>query len=554
MRVLNNRYELIEAIGQGGMGQVWRGRDRELARVVGIKTLPGELSRQPEFRERFQREARAVAALAHPGITVLHDYGRDDDSADPVPYLVMEYVDGQPLSTYIRSGPVPVGRAAAIARDIADALAHSHGLGIVHRDIKPSNVMLTTNDTVKILDFGIARMLADTATRLTTTGRIVGTPAYMSPEQAQGHAVDARADQYSLGCVLFELLTGHTPFTGDSVFAVMNQHLGRPAEPPSQRRAEVPAALDAVVLRMLAKDSEQRYASISDVRSALDAFADRQATYSAPRAAAPNAGGVPARPAAPPTVKSTRAASTPHVPTASAMPSAPPPTAPPAAPPRLVPPTSPPPGSSVQAQPAGPPPAWRQPDPVTYPNPMPHGGWPGSRAPGAYPHHQTPPPYAYGRPPRPGRGWAALALVLMVLSSFSALMPWGSVSVDTDSDAASETYKGYEAYLSIGVLSVAVLASLLFVIGIQVRGANRGGVFFSVLAGIGAGISVVHPAYLIWTVSDARDAGVTLEMVNAVSPTAEAGAYLTLLAAIVACVAGSLAARRAPGNHGYYPR
>ncbi|MGR6999993.1 protein kinase domain-containing protein [Yinghuangia aomiensis] len=133
----------------------------------------------------------------------------------------------------------------------------------------------------------------------------------MSPEQAQGHAVDARADQYSLGCVLFELLTGHTPFTGDSVFAVMNQHLGRPADPPSQRRAEVPAALDAVVLRMLAKDPEQRYAAISDVRAALDAFADRQAAYSAPPAAAPNAGGVPARPAAPPTVKSTRAASAP---------------------------------------------------------------------------------------------------------------------------------------------------------------------------------------------------------------------------------------------------
>lgn len=551
MRVLNNRYELIEAIGQGGMGQVWRGRDRELARIVGIKTLPGELSRQPEFRERFQREARAVAALAHPGITVLHDYGRDDDSADPVPYLVMEYVDGQPLSAYIRSGPVPVGRAAAIARDIADALAHSHGLGIVHRDIKPSNVMLTTNGTVKILDFGIARMLADTATRLTTTGRIVGTPAYMSPEQAQGHAVDARADQYSLGCVLFELLTGHTPFTGDSVFAVMNQHLGRPAEPPSQHRAEVPAAVDALVLRMLAKDAEQRFAAISDVRSALDAFADRQAAYSAPPAAAPNAGGAPARPAAPPTVKSTRAASTPHVPTASAMPPAPPPTAPP----RPVPPTSPPPGSSLPAQPAGSPPAWRQPDPVTYPNPMPHGGWPGNGAPGPYPHHQaTPPPNAYGRPPRPGRGWAALALVLMVLSSFSALMPWGSVSVDMESDSASEKYKGYEAYLSIGVVSVAVLASLLFVIGIQVRGANRGGVFFSALAGIGAGIAVVHPAYLIWTVRDARDAGATMEMVNAVSPTAEAGAYVTLIAAIVACVVGSLAARRAAGAPGYYPR
>ncbi|NUS55945.1 MAG: hypothetical protein HOV66_13980, partial [Streptomycetaceae bacterium] len=146
-----------------------------------------------------------------------------------------------------------------------------------------------------------------------------------------------------------------------------------------------------------------------------------------------------------------------------------------------------------------------------------------------------------------------LALVLMVLSSFSALMPWGSVT-PPDSDYSGEKYKGYEAYLSIGVVSVAVLASLLFVIGIQVRGANRGGVFFSVLAGIGAGISVVHPAYLIWTVRDARDAGATMEMVKAVSPTAEAGAYVTLIAAIVACVAGSLAARRAPGTRGYYPR
>ncbi|WP_436777354.1 serine/threonine-protein kinase [Yinghuangia sp. YIM S09857] len=274
MRVLNGRYELLETVGQGGMGQVWRGRDRELARIVGVKTLPGELSRQPEFRERFQREARTVAALAHPGITVLHDFGRDDDPADPVPFLVMEFVEGRSLAALIRSGPVPVAQAVAIARDIADALAHSHRAGIVHRDIKPSNVMLTPTGTVKVLDFGIAHLLADTVPRLTATGRIVGTPAYMSPEQAMGEPVDGRADQYSVGCVLFELLCGRPPFTGDSAFSVLNQHLTRPASAPSRRRGDVPPELDAVVLRLLGKAAHERYPTMDAVSQALATYAD----------------------------------------------------------------------------------------------------------------------------------------------------------------------------------------------------------------------------------------------------------------------------------------
>lgn len=293
MRVLNGRYELLETVGQGGMGQVWRGRDRELARIVGVKTLPGELSRQPEFRERFQREARTVAALAHPGITVLHDFGRDEDPDDPVPFLVMEFVEGRSLAALIRSGPVPVAQAAAIARDIADALAHSHRAGIVHRDIKPSNVMLTPTGVVKVLDFGIAHLLADAVPRLTATGRIVGTPAYMAPEQAMGEPVDERADQYSVGCVLFELLCGRPPFTGDSAFAVLNQHLTRPASAPSRHRGDVPPELDAVVLRLLGKAAHERYPTMDAVSRALDTCADGRSS----RASAGLSTRTPPRPA-----------------------------------------------------------------------------------------------------------------------------------------------------------------------------------------------------------------------------------------------------------------
>ncbi|MFF3257135.1 serine/threonine-protein kinase [Actinacidiphila glaucinigra] len=186
MRVLSGRYELVETVGRGGMGEVWRGVDRELGRAVAVKVLPPELTRHEEFRSRFRREARTVASLT----------------------LVMEFIEGRTLAEVLGDGPLTMERATAIMRDVADALAHSRAQGLVHRDVKPSNVMITDDGQVKILDFGIAKVVADTATRLTATGMTVGTPAYLSPEQIHGTAVDARTDQYSLGCLFYELLTG----------------------------------------------------------------------------------------------------------------------------------------------------------------------------------------------------------------------------------------------------------------------------------------------------------------------------------------------------------
>ncbi|SNT58597.1 serine/threonine-protein kinase [Actinacidiphila glaucinigra] len=269
MRVLSGRYELVETVGRGGMGEVWRGVDRELGRAVAVKVLPPELTRHEEFRSRFRREARTVASLTHRGIAVLHDVGEDTGEDEAVPYLVMEFIDGRTLAEVLGDGPLTMERSTAIMRDVADALAHSHAQGLVHRDVKPSNVMITADGQVKILDFGIAKVVADTATRLTATGMTVGTPAYLSPEQIHGTAVDARTDQYSLGCLFYELLTGRPPFTGDSPFAVMNQHLAKDPVPPSALRPQLPADVDAVVLRALAKQPDQRFLGMGALRDAL---------------------------------------------------------------------------------------------------------------------------------------------------------------------------------------------------------------------------------------------------------------------------------------------
>lgn len=208
MRVLADRYELVEAVGRGGMGEVWRATDRELGRTVAVKVLPPELTRHEEFRVRFRREARTVASLNHRNIAVLHDVGEDTTDDGTTPFLVMEFIEGRTLTAALTDGAFTVVRALAVARDIADALAHSHAQGLIHRDIKPSNVMLTSEGGIKVLDFGIAKVVAETTTRLTATGMTVGTPAYLSPEQLTGRPVDGRSDQYSTGCLLYELLTG----------------------------------------------------------------------------------------------------------------------------------------------------------------------------------------------------------------------------------------------------------------------------------------------------------------------------------------------------------
>ncbi|WP_369386446.1 protein kinase [Streptomyces sp. CG1] len=267
--VLSDRYELVEKLGQGGMGTVHRGVDRQLRRTVAVKLLSSELAHDPQSRARFRREAHAAAALNHPAVATIHDVGEEPYADGPRPYLVMEYVQGATLAETLRDGPLPVAEAINVACAVLDALRHSHERGIVHRDIKPSNIMLTGPDTVKVLDFGIAKAFTEAATRITGSGAAIGTPAYLSPEQISGAEIDHRADLYAMGCLLHELLTGQTPFRGDSPFAVMHQHLYAEPEPVTRFRPQVPPAVESVILRALSKDPAERFADAGQMRAAL---------------------------------------------------------------------------------------------------------------------------------------------------------------------------------------------------------------------------------------------------------------------------------------------
>ncbi|OQR61571.1 hypothetical protein B6E66_23840 [Streptomyces maremycinicus] len=301
MRVLADRYELVEAVGRGGMGEVWRATDRELGRTVAVKVLPPELTQHEEFRVRFRREARTVASLNHRNVAVLHDVGEDTGDDGTTPFLVMEFIEGRTLTAALADGAFTVVRALAVARDIADALAHSHAQGLIHRDIKPSNVMLTSEGGIKVLDFGIAKVVAETSTRLTATGMTVGTPAYLSPEQLTGRPVDGRSDQYSTGCLLYELLTGRPPFLGDSPFAVMHQHISQEPVAPSRLRPQIPGVVDDLVLRTLAKDREERLGSAAELRDTLAETLTALSTPAAPRPrTAVPAPGAPSTPVVPP--------------------------------------------------------------------------------------------------------------------------------------------------------------------------------------------------------------------------------------------------------------
>ncbi|MFF8942314.1 protein kinase [Streptomyces sp. NPDC014864] len=267
--VLSGRYELAEKLGQGGMGTVHRGVDRQLRRTVAVKLLSSELAHDPQSRARFRREAHAAAALNHPAVATIHDVGEEPHPDGPRPYLVMEYVQGATLAEVLREGPLPVADAISTACAVLDALRHSHERGIVHRDIKPSNIMLTGPDTVKVLDFGIAKAFTEAATRITGSGAAIGTPAYLSPEQISGAEVDHRADLYATGCLLHELLTGQPPFRGDSPFAVMHQHLYAEPEPAARFRPQIPPAVEAVILSALRKDPAERFADAGEMRASL---------------------------------------------------------------------------------------------------------------------------------------------------------------------------------------------------------------------------------------------------------------------------------------------
>ncbi|GAA1434532.1 Stk1 family PASTA domain-containing Ser/Thr kinase [Microlunatus lacustris] len=270
--VVGDRYELGEPLGQGGMATVHRALDRRLDRAVAVKQLGLHLAADTTAQARFRREAQASASLNHPAIASVFDTGEGSDPATGVnlPYIVMELVEGSTLRTLLEAGPLPAERALPVVRSVLDALAHSHAMGLVHRDIKPANVMLATDGAVKVMDFGIARAVDESATSLTGTASVIGTAQYLSPEQALGQAVDLRSDLYSVGCLLFELGTGRPPFVGDTSLSIAYQHVRENPVPPSQLQPALGPAFDAVVLRALAKDPDDRYQSAAQMRDDVD--------------------------------------------------------------------------------------------------------------------------------------------------------------------------------------------------------------------------------------------------------------------------------------------
>jgi eukaryotic-like serine/threonine-protein kinase len=267
---VGGRYELGELLGKGGMAEVRRAVDQRLGRSVAVKQLRTDLAVDPTFQARFRREAQSAAGLNHPTIVAVYDTGEEIDplSGVSIPYIVMELVEGQTLRDVLRDGrKILPERALELTQGVLEALSYSHKAGIVHRDIKPANVMLTTNGGVKVMDFGIARAVADTSATMTQTAAVIGTAQYLSPEQARGETVDARSDLYSTGCLLYELLAGRPPFVGDSPVSVAYQHVREAPVPPSQLDPELTPEIDAVVLKALAKHPDDRYQSAGEMRA-----------------------------------------------------------------------------------------------------------------------------------------------------------------------------------------------------------------------------------------------------------------------------------------------
>lgn len=264
--LLAGRYRMQDDIARGGMGRVIAAHDERLHRQVAVKLLKDELVQDPRFVERFRREARAVAALSHPNVATVFDYGEDDECH----FIVMEYAEGKDLARVLREdGPMSVDRATRIAGQVCNALAHAHTVGVVHRDVKPANIIIGSADKVKVTDFGIARAVGDTS--LTATGSVLGTAQYISPEQAAGEEVTPATDVYSLGIVLYEMLTGAVPFTGDSPVAVAMQQVNVEMPVPSSLNSDVPGSLDEVVARATQKDPAARYADATEMGAAITA-------------------------------------------------------------------------------------------------------------------------------------------------------------------------------------------------------------------------------------------------------------------------------------------
>jgi eukaryotic-like serine/threonine-protein kinase len=267
--MLASRYELHEVLGRGGMGVVYRAADQVLGRPVAIKMLPVDRADDPAFVARFEREALAAAVVNHPNVVAIYDSGRDDQTR----FIVMELVAGRNLSQLLRQqGPVAARDVATIGAQVASALAAAHQAGVIHRDIKPANIMVDSAGHAKVLDFGIAR--AADSTTLTQTAHIIGSASYLAPELAHGYPADARSDLYALGCVLYELITGHPPFRGETPAAILHQHASTPPRPPSDIGAPVPPALESLVLALLAKDPASRPQPAAELVTVLPAALD----------------------------------------------------------------------------------------------------------------------------------------------------------------------------------------------------------------------------------------------------------------------------------------
>jgi len=268
--MIGGRYELGDLLGRGGMAEVRRAHDTRLNRPVAIKQLRVDLAGDPTFQARFRKEAQSAAGLNHPNIVAVYDTGEEPDprTGVSVPYIVMELVEGKTLRAVLRDGrKIMPERALELTAGVLEALSYSHRAGIVHRDIKPANVMLTPSGAVKVMDFGIARAVADTSATMTATAAVIGTAQYLSPEQARGETVDARSDLYSAGCLLYELLTGRPPFVGESPVSVAYQHVREEPVPPSHLDAMITPEMDRIVLKALAKRPEDRYQSAREMKN-----------------------------------------------------------------------------------------------------------------------------------------------------------------------------------------------------------------------------------------------------------------------------------------------
>jgi serine/threonine-protein kinase len=264
-RTLGGRYRVESELGRGGMAKVYRGTDSVLGRPVAVKVLSAQYAEDANFVTRFRREAQAAARLNHPNLVQVYDTGSDDG----IHYIVMEYVEAKTLADYLAGGGrIMPDRAIELAEAVCDALDVAHAQGVIHRDVKPANIMVTRDGRVKVTDFGIARVMTNETVE--QTAAVLGTASYLSPEQAQGGAIDQRSDLYSLGCVLYEMLTGRPPFTADSPVAVASKHVLEQPIPPSRSNPDVSPQLDAVVMRALAKNPDNRYQSASEMREDLE--------------------------------------------------------------------------------------------------------------------------------------------------------------------------------------------------------------------------------------------------------------------------------------------